>query len=78
MLKTESPLWTPVFSAYRPPLNCPFRKTVYKAINSTVDVAAFLLFPSDAWYWRVTVEIRERITRNILMCLKAEAHISLE
>ncbi|RZB89877.1 hypothetical protein BDFB_013161, partial [Asbolus verrucosus] len=73
MIESESELWNPFFATIVPKWKCPLKKGLYKSINSTFDVTAFLLFPVDGWFWKVRGDMFDGETGKRIMCVIIEA-----
>ncbi|KAF2896936.1 hypothetical protein ILUMI_09240 [Ignelater luminosus] len=76
MIQSKNTLWSPLFGSYVPEYKCPIKKGLYRSVNSTLDVSAMLLFPIDAWYWRVRVEVKDKATGRMVTCMIVETRIA--
>lgn len=49
---------------------------IYEVTNGTFDGSKFGYLPLDGWYWKVTTELANDNTNEIIMCLYAEGQIT--
>ncbi|KAF2896934.1 hypothetical protein ILUMI_09238, partial [Ignelater luminosus] len=67
-LENQMGNWKTFTSSFTPQWTCPLKKGRYQSLNTTLDVAALLLFPIENWFWKITFNAKNPETDKLIMC----------